>query len=308
MSSPQITVFSPTPGDVLASGSAISFLALVSDDIDAATDLTLSWSSNLDGVFSTQGAIDATGVVTESISSLSVGIHVMTVTVTNLGGFSSDTSKAFRVNALPSAPVVEISPAVPGPSDSLTAVVTTVSTDPDGNLVTYRYSWYKDAVLSPDSITAVLPAASTARGETWRVVVTPNDGFHDGPTGEDSVIIPNPDVGIANICTLTGTFMDAGGDFLSGVHVRFSPDLETSRLTGVGFVADDITAASNNNGEVSFSVVRGLVGLLAISGTDLVRRVTIPNQGTVDIFELSSTGLDLLEVQELTLIELPRRS
>jgi hypothetical protein len=73
-------------------------------------------------------------------------------------------------------------------------------------------------------------------------------------------------------------------------------------------VADDITAASNNNGEVSFSVVRGLVGLLAISGTDLVRRVTIPNQGTVDIFELSSTGLDLLEVQELTLIELPRRS
>jgi len=117
-----------------------------------------------------------------------------------------------------------------------------------------------------------------------------------------------PDVGTANTCLITGTFIDAAGDFLSGVKVRFSPDLAQSRLTGVGFVAEDLTAESAANGQLSFSAVRGLVGLLTISGTNLVRRVTIPSQTTVDIFDLASTGPDLLEVQELELLELPRRS
>lgn len=115
-------------------------------------------------------------------------------------------------------------------------------------------------------------------------------------------------VAAENLCTLTGTFIDAAGNFLSGVKVRFSPDLETSRKTGVGFVAEDLTATSDSSGQVSFSAVRGITGLLTISGTDLVRRVTIPDQTTVDIFDLASTGGDLLEVQELELIELPRRS
>jgi hypothetical protein len=117
-----------------------------------------------------------------------------------------------------------------------------------------------------------------------------------------------PDVGTANTCLITGTFIDAAGDFLSGIRVRFSPDLAASRLIGVGFVAADLTATSTANGQISFSAVRGIVGLLTISGTDLVRRVTIPSQTAVDLFDLASTGPDLLEVQELELLDLPRRS
>lgn len=117
-----------------------------------------------------------------------------------------------------------------------------------------------------------------------------------------------PDVGTANTCLITGTFIDAAGDFLSGIRVRFSPDLAASRLSGVGFIASDLTATSGANGQVSFAAVRGIVGLLTISGTDLVRRVTIPSQTAVDLFDLASTGPDLLEVQELELLDLPRRS
>lgn len=124
----------------------------------------------------------------------------------------------------------------------------------------------------------------------------------------DGAVDAAPDVGADNTCTLTGTFIDAAGDFLPGRHVRFSPDLAASQNSGVGFVADDVTTTSDANGEISFTVVRGLVGLLAISGTSLVRRVTIPDQATIDIFELAATADDLLEIQEIELVELPRRS
>lgn len=119
---------------------------------------------------------------------------------------------------------------------------------------------------------------------------------------------PVPDVGAGYTCILTGTFISAAGNFLPGVYVRFSPDTETSRVTGVGFATEDVTAASDANGIVKFTAVRGVTGLLAISGTSLVRRVTIPDAAAADIFELAATADDLLQVQELELTSLPRRS
>jgi len=117
-----------------------------------------------------------------------------------------------------------------------------------------------------------------------------------------------PDIDASNLCTVTGTFLTADGSFLPGVYVRFSPDLETSRITSLGFIGKDATATSNSSGQISLTLVRGLTGMLSITGSDLVRRVTIPDQATIDIFALASEGDDLLEVQELELVELPRRS
>lgn len=117
-----------------------------------------------------------------------------------------------------------------------------------------------------------------------------------------------PDVDASNLCTVTGTFLTADGSFLAGVYVRFSPDLEESKITSLGFIGQDATASSSATGQISMTLVRGLTGLLSIAGSDLVRRVTIPDQSTIDVFDLASQGDDLLEVQELELVELPRRS
>jgi len=117
-----------------------------------------------------------------------------------------------------------------------------------------------------------------------------------------------PDVDASNLCTVTGTFLTADGSYLQGVYVRFSPDIETSRVNALGFIGKDATATSNASGQISLSLIRGLTGLLSITGSDLVRRVTIPDQATIDVFDLASQGVDLLEVQELELVELPRRS
>ena len=117
-----------------------------------------------------------------------------------------------------------------------------------------------------------------------------------------------PDIDSSNLCSLTATFLTAGGTFLSGVLVRFSPDLGAGKVSSVGFIGEDVTGTSDATGQISLPVIRGLTGLLSVSGTDIVRRVTIPDQASIDLFELASTGDDLLEVQELELIELPRRS
>ncbi|GAG29963.1 unnamed protein product, partial [marine sediment metagenome] len=87
----------------------------------------------------------------------------------------------------------------------LTCTVTTPSTDADGDTVTYEYEWYKDTVLQPalttttTALSATIGSANTAKDETWKCVVTPNDGTEDGPSGEDQVTIGDPAVVITGL-------------------------------------------------------------------------------------------------------------
>jgi len=112
----------------------------------------------------------------------------------------------------------------------------------------------------------------------------------------------------STVCALTATFVDAGGLALEGVYVRFSVGTTASALSSIGFVAGDATAVSDESGEVSLSVVRGATGLLTVSDVGIVRRVTIPDATTKDLFDMLAEGEDLLEVQELELVDIPRRS
>ncbi len=94
------------------------------------------------------------------------------------------------VNHAPTAPVVEVTPALPRTSDDLTCGITTESTDEDSDTVTYSYAWYKDTVRQGDyDDETTVPSSATAAGETWKCVVTPNDGTEDGPTAEDEVTV-----------------------------------------------------------------------------------------------------------------------
>lgn len=152
----------------------------------------------------------------------------------------------------------------------------------------YQVVWsfsVSDISYTQDEDVFVLAAASTS--------VTPD--------GE-------PDIGNANVCKITGTFIDAGGDYKKGVLVRFSPITAQAEHTAYGYIAGDINAESNADGVVAFNAVRGVFGLLTITGIGLVRRVTIPDQETIDIFALAAQGDDALEVQTPEYVTLPRRS
>jgi hypothetical protein len=203
---------------------------------------------------------------------------VLTIRFTTEGGSS------YLIDA-DSAPTLTIS------KDS--AVVETITDPTNSSTGVYEAAW--------------TPATAGEYSLLWEFTVSGTDYSSADTifalTEASEVDVPDaPDVGSSNTCTLTGTFIDAAGDYKQGVYVRFTPNTENARLTGVGFVAGDVTAVSDASGEVS------ITGLLAISGTSLVRNVTIPDQSTIDIFELAAQGDDLLEVQELELTALPRRS
>jgi len=117
-----------------------------------------------------------------------------------------------------------------------------------------------------------------------------------------------PDVALSSVCRVTGTFIDAGGNFRKGVQVRFSPAYDPHANNNNGFIVDDITSETDANGALDMFIMRGIEGLLTITGVGLSRRVKIPNQSSVDIFELASLGLDSFEVQTPQYYEAPRRS
>jgi len=92
------------------------------------------------------------------------------------------------VNNPPTPPTASVSPASPNKGSSLVCSITTQSTDPDGDTVTYMYEWLKDAEATPvytasasSSTSSTLPASVTlVQGSQYTCKVTPSDGQTSG--------------------------------------------------------------------------------------------------------------------------------
>ncbi len=220
---PTLTLSAPTDGQVVNEGETVRFSATVSDSEDQPTDIAMHWSSSIDGEFSTQGA-DSTGEIGFQVASLSGGDHTLTVRATDTDGLYAERSIALTVNLLPTQPTVTISPDPAGTADALTATPAG-STDPDATgTIGYSYAWFEDGAASAASTSAVFPAADTTKHSTYRVVITPNDGLGDGPSGEAEISISNTapvlsgptlsastgQVGDTLTCNASATDADAG--------------------------------------------------------------------------------------------------
>ena len=219
---PVLSVTSPADGEVLNETSSVAFAATVSDGEDLPTGLALSWSSDLDGEFSTQGA-DSTGVVAFSVSDLTPGTHALTVRATDTDGLYTQSSLGFTINQVPTAPTVTLAPDPAQTADSLVATAAG-STDPDtSGTVTYSYAWFEDGATSSVSTSASFPSSSTAKDHVYKVLVTPSDGTGVGAPGEAELTVQNtpPDltapslsasgvqVGDTLTCSATATDADA---------------------------------------------------------------------------------------------------
>ncbi|MBD3182406.1 hypothetical protein GF312_08945 [Candidatus Poribacteria bacterium] len=104
------------------------------------------------------------------------------------------------VNDPPSIPAsVAIEPAIPATSDNLICSASG-STDADGDVIVYRFRWYKDEVLqtipSPENTVSF---SKTKKNEVWRCEVTPTDGVSDGPSRSAEVTINNTLPEVSNI-------------------------------------------------------------------------------------------------------------
>ena len=127
-----------------------------------------------------------------------------------------------------------------------------------------------------------------------------------GDEGEDAPAPDAPTSGAHSVCEVTATFLDAGGNGIEGVYVRFTPKNLRTQATAYGFAVREVTGQSDEDGEFSLNLLRGMVGTLTVTGIGLVREVTIPDIATVDLFDLVSDTRDLLEVQDIDFVTLPR--
>lgn len=309
---PQLTVSSPTSGAILSANSSILFAATVSDQEDIPSNLDVSWASDIDGIFSTQGA-NSNGNISFSTSSLSVGEHNITVTATDGAGLTDSTSFPIRINTPPTEPQVSITPEPADGNDSLLAVVSG-STDADGDVVGYTYEWYKNGILTSYT-TASVPDSATSTGDIWMVRVTPNDGYSDGPYTEISTTIlnsapqfdsaanisPSTSVftGTALTCTASASDLDDGALTVSYSwsvgSVQMAAGASYTVDSGTTNVGDSIlctATAVDSDGEVSTSTHSVIVeNTMPVVDTPILSISTIYND-TVVVCSASVTDPD----------------
>ncbi|MEC7987613.1 MAG: hypothetical protein VX278_20770 [Myxococcota bacterium] len=223
---PSLSLTSPIAGEIFAQSESILFQGTISDSEDVLSDISFSWFSSIDGIFSTQGS-DSSGSVSLSYSDLSSGMHDITVTATDSGGLTAIQSLNIRINTPPSAPFVSLSPSLPASYEDLVAQVNP-STDVDGDSISYSYAWYRNgSITAQTGIT--LAASETAPLEEWTLRVTPSDGYSDGDYGEASVTILNADPIISDL-TVTPV-VPAPSDTIICSAVVDEPDGETPTLS-----------------------------------------------------------------------------
>ncbi len=94
-------------------------------------------------------------------------------------------------NEPPGAPQITLNPGEPTTTDDVTVLFLALTADGNKDEVTHTFQWFQDGTLRPDLTTDTLPASETTKGETWKVVVVPNDGELDGEAAEASATVVN---------------------------------------------------------------------------------------------------------------------
>lgn len=105
-----------------------------------------------------------------------------------LFGATFGSGSCIESGSAPTEPVVQILPQNPSDSDNLVCNATG-SSDPDGDPVSYVYSWHLNGVLQPLLNTNSVSASLTADCEDWTCVVTATDGKSNSDPGEDTVTV-----------------------------------------------------------------------------------------------------------------------
>jgi hypothetical protein len=223
---PDVLITAPAGGTVANDGDTITFAATVSDGQDAPSDLGLSWVSDRDGEVDTTAT--STGAAGFATDTLSVGAHTVTLTATDTVGLTGSDAVSFRVNGLPSAPTVAITPASPDSTDDLTAAISVAATDPEGDAISYTWSWTRGGTATSHT-TAAIPAADTTRAEVWVATATPSDGYGSGTAGDASVTIGNAAPIISSV-TLSPTSPETD-DTVSATVVSSDPDGDSVSYT-----------------------------------------------------------------------------
>ena len=177
-------------------------------------------------------------------------------------------------NTLPTAPTVVVTPDPAVTTDDLTCTITVESSDPDADTIYYTYVWYEGITIIQTTgpitgLTDTLLASETENGETYRCVVTPNDGTGDGLTGEDQVTIGDspptqpvvdvtPDIPLTIddlVCTITTQSFDPDGNSITYTYEWFEDSVSIKTTSGISSLTDTLSSTFTEEGKVYMCVV-----------------------------------------------------
>jgi hypothetical protein len=234
-SDPVLTLASPAADSAWVAGSVIPVLGTV----DAVGDVQIELSSEVAGVLATFRLADDAPLDTTA-TLRTVGADVLTVLATDDQGRTAEVAVAVTITpaTFPSTPVVQIAPETPGPGDALLATILEESVDPEGDPLSYSWSWTVDGVdaglVGPD-----VAVDQVAAGQTWAVAVVATDGSSISEAAIDSVLIaPAVVVSIAPTAPVTGDTLSCSHDMAEAVTFSWTVDgvdagVTTDTLEGV---------------------------------------------------------------------------
>ena len=94
-------------------------------------------------------------------------------------------------NEAPGAPQIALNPGQPTTTEDISVLFLALTADGNKDDVTHSFQWFQDGTRRADLTTDPVPASETTKGETWKVVVVPNDGEFDGEANEASATVVN---------------------------------------------------------------------------------------------------------------------
>jgi len=172
-------------------------------------------------------------------------------------------------NSLPTAPVVDVLPDIPNDNNDLAVSITTSSTDADNDSITYSYQWYKNNVSQAGQTSTTLSNLLTSVGETWKCIVTPNDGTGNGATGQDSATINGTSTAYA--INLVSPINGATWNLSDNVTFEYNSTLEVSNCSLIinGAIIETEDNITTNATETFATILSNAAYTWAVNCTDI---------------------------------------
>ena len=280
---PTVSITAPTTGSSFSMNSAVTFTGAATDAEDDNATLTaaISWTSDLDGAIGTGGSF--------STSTLSVGTHTITASVTDSGGLSNNA--VITVTITNASPVVTISAPATGLTfgEGATITFTGSATDTEDNnaTLTSNLSWSS----SQDGVIGSSGSFSTTTLSPGLHTITASVTDSGGALGSDSITLT---IDAKPVVTISAPLN--GSSFAQNASITFTgavTDLEDNNATLTSNLSwsSDINGAIGTGGSFSTSTLNPGTHTITASVTD-----SFGNTGNASI----SITVDALPVVTIT--------
>lgn len=234
---PEIERVSPEENGMrYTEGELVPFHFVISDETHAAESIFVSVLSSQDGTLYSQ-RLNTNGILFFETDQLSTGSHEITVSAKDGAGGIRTESFGIEINT---PPYLE-TPLLTGAYAGVDLVPNIQAQDVNGDVVQIRYRWSQNGQASTFNSDRI-PGSVLVIGDTWTLAATPNDGFIDGETVIETIIVSNapPQIASHQIVPATSIYNDS---VVNCIGVAYDPS-ESVSLEFVWYLNGEIYSGS----------------------------------------------------------------